>query len=360
MNLMTASNQWANRPSDERFLSLGGLRSAVQARKYDSIELNKTLSELQLHPLDGEIVLRDGFEDTRLTHWAFGQLARLAKAPAGYLRTLPPELAVIPLSWSMDKAGDYPGKVLLHEPPRADSPADRTARAITSQSYGRIWDIDVVQALEANIDPDVWKVPSASYASSDPLKATTLYASDRDIFVFLVNEDHEIEVPGSNGSDVLYRGFFAWNSETGSKTFGLTTFMYRYICDNRIIWGAQEITELRIRHSSGGPGRFVREAEPFLRRYLEAGTGPVVEQIEAAQAKEVATSEEKTVEWLRGKGFTQGLALTAARKAKEEDGNPRSVWNLVQALTSQAQQTQHTDERVAIETKAGKLMATVS
>jgi len=176
----------------------------------------------------------------------------------------------------------------------------------------------------------------------------------------LVNEDHEIEVPGSNGTDVLYRGFFAWNSETGSKTFGLTTFMYRYICDNRIVWGAQEITELRIRHSSGGPGRFVREAEPFLRRYLEAGTGPVVEQIEAAQAKEVATSEEKTVEWLRGKGFTQGLALTAARKAKEEDGNPRSVWNLVQALTSQAQQTQHTDERVAIETKAGKLMATVS
>ena len=66
------------------------------------------------------------------------------------------------------------------------------------------------------------------------------------------------------------------------------------------------------------------------------------------------------MEWLRGKGFTQGLATVAARKARQDDGNPRSVWNLVQALTSQAQQTQYTDERVAIESKAGKLMAAVN
>jgi hypothetical protein len=175
-----------------------------------------------------------------------------------------------------------------------------------------------------------------------------------------VNEDNAIEVPGTNGEDRLYRGFFAWNSETGSKTFGLTTFMYRYICDNRIVWHAEDVSELRIRHSSGAPHRFMREAQPFLENYLQAGTTKVVEQIEKAKEKEVAQSEDGVVKWLRGKGFTQGLATVAARKARQDDGNPRSVWSLVQALTSQAQQTRHTDERVSIETRAGKLMATVS
>ena len=61
-----------------------------------------------------------------------------------------------------------------------------------------------------------------------------------------------------------------------------------------------------------------------------------------------------------GQGVHSGTSPDGSEEGQGEDGNPRSVWNLVQALTSQAQQTQHTDERVAIETKAGKLMATVS
>lgn len=363
VSLMTASKQWANRPDDERFLSLRDLQAAVATRRRQSAEKTTSFQALEVATLNGDIILRDGFEDTRLTHWSFSQLSRMAKAPAGYLRSLPPELAVIPLSWSMDQHAYGDGKVLLHHSSHGDRPGiptDRTARAITSRSYGRIWDIDVVNAIDSQLDPNVWQVPAASYTSSDPKRATTLYASDRDVFVFLVNEENAIEIPGSNGTDMLYRGFFAWNSETGSKTFGLTTFLYRTICDNRIVWGAQDVNELRIRHSRGGPSRFIREAEPFLKNYLQTGTEKVVAQIEAAKEKVVAESEDDVVKWLRGKGFTQGLAAVAARKAREEDGNPRSVWSLVQALTSQAQQSTHTDERVAIETKAGKLLATVS
>ena len=45
---------------------------------------------------------------------------------------------------------------------------------------------------------------------------TTLYASDRDMFVFLADEDRRIEVAGRS----LARGFFVWNSEVGDKTLG--------------------------------------------------------------------------------------------------------------------------------------------
>ena len=87
-----------------------------------------------------------------------------------------------------------------------------------------------------------WQVPAASYADANPKRATTLYGSDRDVFIFLVDPDNPIE----HGEDTLFRGFYTWNSEVGAATFGLATFLYRFVCDNRIIWGAQDFKELRI------------------------------------------------------------------------------------------------------------------
>ena len=48
---------------------------------------------------------------------------------------------------------------------------------------------------------------------------TTLYASDRDMFVFLADEENRIEIPGRRAgrSGSFARGFFVWNSEVGKK-----------------------------------------------------------------------------------------------------------------------------------------------
>jgi len=44
---------------------------------------------------------------------------------------------------------------------------------------------------------------------------TTLYASDRDVFLFLVDDTHPIEAGKlPNGDpDLYFRGFYCWNSE---------------------------------------------------------------------------------------------------------------------------------------------------
>ena len=82
-----------------------------------------------------------------------------------------------------------------------------------------------------------------------------LYASDRDVFMFLIDEDHPIEVRNER----LSRGLFIWNSEVGKSSFGLTTFLYRYVCGNHIVWGAENVKEIRIRHSLNAPsGHFLR------------------------------------------------------------------------------------------------------
>lgn len=58
---------------------------------------------------------------------------------------------------------------------------------------------------------------------------TTLYASDRDIFLFLVDDTHPIEAGRlPNGEpELFFRGFYAWNSEVGSTTLGIATFYLR-------------------------------------------------------------------------------------------------------------------------------------
>ena len=80
---------------------------------------------------------------------------------------------------------------------------------------------------------------------------TTLYASDRDVFLFLVDDTHPIEAGRlPDGSpDLYFRGFYCWNSEVGSKTLGIASFYLRAVCMNRNLWGVENFEEITIRHS---------------------------------------------------------------------------------------------------------------
>src|SRR3546814_11264451 len=86
---------------------------------------------------------------------------------------------------------------------------------------------------------------------------TTLYASDRDVFLFLVDDAHPIEAAclHNGDTDLYFRGFYAWNSEVGSKTLGIASFYLRAVCMNRNIRGADGFEELSIRHSKFATNR---------------------------------------------------------------------------------------------------------
>lgn len=349
-----ASQQWASRPNDERFTSLAELKASVLQRKNESWTATPATKSLRAVPADGGLALRvydpTKGQDTELypTHWAFGQLAQYADAPAGYLRKLPAELAAINLQWGFEHSSLRDSGLVL-----AQSNGHHSLRAMTSMSYGRIWDHQVVQAVERVNEDGRWQIPSASYATANPLRATTLYASDRDVFIFLVDPNNPIDVKG----DTLFRGFFVWNSEVGSSVFGLTTFLYRYVCDNRIVWGATEVNELRIRHTGGAPDRFAYEGQRYLERYANESTDKIIEGIVKAKEKEIPVRDGDTVEeWLRERGFSQAQAKASVQTAVAEQGQSRSIWDIVNGVTAYARSIAHTNERVELETKAGKLM----
>jgi Domain of unknown function (DUF932) len=170
-----------------------------------------------------------------------------------------------------------------------------------------------------------------------------------------VDPNRPIEV----GGNALFRGFIAWNSEVGARSFGLCTFLYRHVCDNRIIWNASQVNQLVIRHTSGGPDRFAQAAVPALKAYSEGSTARIEAVVKEATHKVVAKDTAGVEAWLREKGFTRTEAKVSVALAEQEEGNPTSLWNVVQGVTAYARSIEHTDSRVDVERRAGSLLQVV-
>jgi hypothetical protein len=359
-NIITrASKEWKSRPDDQRFLSLEELAAKVGTRKRESWTARPLTDRLQVVPgPDNTLAIQvydpsaGATRNLAPTNFAFGQLANYAQAPASYLKKLPSELAAINLQWGLERSPLREDALVL-----AQSNGEHKLRAMISVSYGRIWDSEVVSAVQkANADGR-WRVPAASYATTNPKRATTLYASDRDVFIFLVDPKNPVTV----GDETLFRGFYAWNSEVGSATFGLCTFLYRYVCDNRIIWGASNVQELRIRHTGGAPERFAYEGARYLERYAEESTAQIVAGIKKAQEMEVPVKRDQTVaKWLQGRGFLKSQAEAAVSAANAEEGGSRTVWEIVNGITAYARSLPNADDRVSLEVKAGRVMELVA
>jgi len=361
--LTQAHRQWASRPADERFISLTELQSFAALSRHTSRSKVVSTREIELIPADGDhkgllIGARDGTQAAP-THWSFGQLCSLAStpSPASYFRDsgLPTPIIADCLNYNLRfTRGVEDVKLLV-----SGQGDDVELRAATGPRYGRIWNADVVDALVERFGDGVsghWRVPGIFGQRITVDKGnTTLYASDRDMFVFLADEDRRIEIPnrrhGEPGS--LARGFFVWNSEVGNTTLGAGLFLFDYVCCNRYVWGADQYTEVRIRHTSGAPDRWIEEVTPVLREYAEGSAKPVVQAIEDARSKRI----EVDLDQFLAKRF--GKSLVPALKAvhETEEGRPiETLWDVTVAATAHARSLPNNDKRLELERFAGELL----
>jgi hypothetical protein len=276
--------------------------------------------------------------------------------PARFARETHPAIAADAVNYGLRFVAPVDESLLLWEETEGSEPA--VMRAMTSQTYGRIYDHSVVEAVQRVVDGGAWKVPAASYSAANPRRATTLYASDRDVFVFLVDEEHQIEVaqPGGGPPARLSRGFIAWNSEVGKTSFGVMTFLYNFVCDNRIIWGATEVNEMTIRHTAGAPDRFEAEGKKMLAAYAGASAAEESRRIRRAMEMDLGTDDAAVSEWLKRRNFTGTESAKILAKAREEEGDARTLWQVVQGGTALARGIAHTDDRLATEKKVSRLL----
>lgn len=354
--LMQANHQWANRPADERFVSLDAMHSHFSRIRRESRELVAATRDLTILPAEDNqgLVIRGKKDvDYSPTHWAFGQLASLATAPAGWLRKLPSPLVADQLNYAIQHVRDVEDVgLLLH------SNGSRSLRAATGAAYGRIWNEDILRGLTDVFGDGVsgqWRVPGEfGHDVEVNQQNTTLFAGDRDMFVFLADEKNRIEVPNRrNGeSGLMARGFFVWNSEVGSSTFGVSTFLFDYVCCNRIVWGATEVKEIKLRHTKSAPHRFLQEIQPALHSYSNSSTKNILAGIEAAKK-----SKPDDVAAFLANRFGKRMVASMAQAHMLEEGRPiESLWDVATAATAVARGIKWQDERVELERQAGAVL----
>lgn len=384
-NLHAASSQWATRPADERFWNLSDMGKACLASKKGSQVSRVKVGDLRADALitkDNELVLvGPSGNPAKLTHYAFSQLSGLVGAPAGYLRSLPTTLVADALNVGLKQqteANRLDRDLLFHKN------GALTLRACLSERYERVWDTDVCHYLEGLTEAG-WKNPAGLYpglAGVEKRAATEadilpgqininvgslispagLYASDHDMFAFLVSPDRVI----GKGADTMMRGVFVRNSEVGDSSLVFTFFLMQAVCGNHIVWGAQGVHEVRVKHTGQLPfQRALRGFEAELRRYQD-GAADEEKGILAAKKLVLGATKEEVLEALVKYTKTHSIPLgkklletgyDTAERHVDWYGSPHTLWANVAGLTQASQVGGFQDGREGIDRAAGKLLS---
>lgn len=359
--LETAHRQWASRPADQRFSSLQDLHLAVQHHRDVAVEaVNVDLSKLQIGMRQFSdavamepVLIGETGKEARFTNNGFRQLCSKIGVPAQYISELPGELVMANMNYGLSNATTGDRNALLFA-----QNGNMRLRAALSTDYMRIWNSDITTRL-IRLSEDtngMWQPAPAAFDGS-----RGLYASDSDMFAFLVDNERRIFEKGPEGG--LSRGFFVSNSETGNGSFCITTFFYEYVCGNHRVWGATGVQELRIRHVGRADEKAFSELSVELTKYAESSAADDEARITVARTKVLANTKDELLD--RVFGFRMA---GVSRKVLEESydvaeshedwyGNPRSVWGYVGGMTQVARDLPNASDRVALERASARVMA---
>jgi hypothetical protein len=386
--LMAASHEWATRPADERYWGLRDMFDSLQDMRIRAAERPTEMKKVRATTTindrgQSELALRGNANPVTLTHWSTAQLARYAGAPSDYIRKLPAELAADCINHGLNDCPSEDVQLLLH---RNGEVADKnyTLRSMTT-AYSRLWNADVVRNLIPATERG-WMVPPARPHGEDPrARPATLedivpnqgafglqvkvgdmiapagcYASDRDMFVFMVNPNRVIDV---NGSEALMRGVFIWNSEVGAGAFKVQTFYLEAVCGNHIVWGASGVETFRLVHKGKNFLNFGHKLSQQLSNFSNQDTSKERRMIESARNYVIGKDRKEVVDTLynnKSLGLTKGVIEATYSVAVEYEhtakSDPNTAWGMSHALTRYSQYTSNTDERTKLDTSAGKLL----
>jgi hypothetical protein len=322
-----------------------------------------------------------GSRMTPFTNWSFGQLCRTIGAPASYLQSLDPSTAADCVNEGLSKwraKGFDSREALLH---MNGSPK---LKSLTSDRYVRVWNSEIVSRL-GHLHAQGWRVPPARPSSQegertriateadclnfgtrsvlsvkpgDKIAPAGLYASDHDMFAFLINPEAVIENGMSPGG--MRRGTMIRQSEVGECSIWKLDFLFDTVCGNHIVWGAQDVSETRVRHTGSAHDRW----EAIVRQVTEsvdAGAHEQEAKIRDAQSFMLGNDEDEVIDFLFGKRLvakrTARQAYALAEEHSDVHGDPRTAWGFVSGLTRLSQDTTFADKRTDLDLVAGKILA---
>lgn len=367
-----AASQYAERPPDERFPSLQAMIDAAEHDRKYSREITYNTKDLKAivgnthntetfdrTPDQEAIQLQSPKGTADLTHWSFGQLCRFIGAPANYLRSLPAAIAADAINFGLQDQTDHATDARLLVKANGTAPI---VRAITTETYGRVWDAELYGALQQTIGQQAdWSTPPTW--TGEPAGA---YRGDRDSFLIYVNGGSIVNDPsgwdrasGRSGGSEMYRGILVRNSEVGHCSVWIDTVLFRAICGNHLLWGATYDQRFKRRHVGDHAKRdAVRTILQVARSFTQAGAAADEAIIRQLIDREIAHTAEAVVDELRGLGATKDQAIAAVQACERfESASPRSFWGIAQGMTRVSQESGYQDDRLILDQLAAAVLA---
>src|SRR5437868_8905468 len=202
----TAHREWASRPPDERFASVHALYEAARARRQRIEERTIETGEFRTEADDtDDLVIRESSGRTAtLTHWSFGQLATIAGAPPSYLRTLPAAIASSAINYGLQRFARDEYQLFI------ERTAPWTVHAITSPRYARVQHDELAgPVLALMAEHPAWPLPLGykDGVFGAELVPSGAYVGDRDLFLFVVDGNRDLNDPTDRTHAGLFRGF---------------------------------------------------------------------------------------------------------------------------------------------------------
>ena len=354
----SAHREWASRPPDERYASVHALCDAARARRNRIEEHTIETGEFRTDA-DGEaLTLRETSGRTAaLTHWSFGQLATIAGAPPNYLRSLPATIASNAINYGLQRIRREQHQLFV------EPTAPWTVHAITSPRYARVHHDELAsRVLDLMAQHPAWHLPlgykDGEYGAERVPSGA--YLGDRDMFLFLVDGNRDLDDPTDRTHAGLFRGFILRNSDVGAAALTLDVFLFRMVCGNHIIWGFQHVAGFRRRHVGASIQDAWTSSLNDVRGALDADTAAERTVLLRATTQELGDTRDAVLDTVVQRlDVSQKQAAEAYTLAQEHETNPRSVWGYVQGLTRLSQRTPWQDGRFALDRAASRLLTTV-
>ncbi|MEO7788313.1 MAG: DUF932 domain-containing protein [Vicinamibacterales bacterium] len=359
MTATTAHQQWATRPADERFASVQALYEAARTRRAATEERRIDTVDFGTESAAGDVLaLRDpSGRPGALTHWSFEQLAAIAGAPPNYLRTLPTTIASAAINHGLQRQRREQHQLFL------DQAAPWTVHAITSPRYARVHHDELAgRVLDLMSSHPAWHLPlgykdGVFGAERVPSGA---YLGDRDMFLFMVDGNRDLDDPTDRSQSGLFRGFVLRNSDVGAAALTLDVFLFRAVCGNHLIWGFQHVAGFRRRHVGTSIQDAWTRSLASVREALDADSAHDRSILLRAMTREIAATRGGVLDAVVQRlDLPQKQAAEAYTLAEAHETNPRSIWGYVQGLTRLSQRTPWQDGRFTLDRAASRLLTTV-
>ena len=340
---MIAHNQWASRPEDERVATLHDAYKLAKQR-YDARQIIPA-GDLRVVQNGENLAFANYGENLgQLNFHSLDQLAHYTGYPARIATKLKERPELVADSFNTLLAQNRQAFKVWRDN------ATNVARGLTTDKFGHIFDLHVVQFLLELSDNETnkWHRPKAY---TDEKYPSGYYMSEKDCFFIIANDDAQIDDGG------MGMGVIVSNSEVGdSKALLGLVFGYKYICGNHMIWGFEEKAKWKVIHKGDKvQSKFADARRGWAKMTLEARTE--YERVIGLARKKFLPNVETVTELLTAKrvGYTQKATEQIVAYAIERNWNPTNVYSLWDSATTLSHGP-YQDSRMEADVRAAKIL----